>query len=145
MLSKSEYEFLRSNQYCDNESCQHYNQCDAGNIKTNSRAKGQVYCNCCGNRWVVTKGTMFFGLRTPIEKVVKVLLCLSRGMGLNNTCRQEQVTADSALEWIEKAAKHTNEFTTYMQQDMHLDQVQIDEFWSFIRKKRKILRMKTSS
>ena len=42
------------------------------------------------------------------------------------------------LEWIIKASKHTNEFTQYMQQEMHLDQVQIDEFWSFIRKKRKI-------
>ena len=88
---------------------------------------------------------MFFGLRTPIAKVVKVLLCLTRGMGVNNTCRQEQVTADSILVWIEKAAQHTNEFTAYMQQEMHLDQVQIDEFWSFIRKKRKILRMKRSN
>ena len=145
MLSKSEFETLRSSQYCDNESCLHYNEPQAGNIKINSRAKGQVYCNNCGNRWVLTKGTMFFGFRTPIEKVVKVLLCLSRGMGLRNTCRQEEVTADSALDWIDKAAKHTNEFTTYMQRDMHLDQVQIDEFWSFIRKKRKILQMKRSN
>ena len=142
MLSKTEFETLKSSQYCDNESCSHYNQVEAGNIKINSRPKGQVYCNCCGNRWVLTKGTMFFDLRTPIEKVVKVLLCLSRGMGLNNTCRQEAVTADSVLDWIDKAAKHANEFTIYMQRDMLLDQVQIDEFWSFIRKKRKILQMK---
>lgn len=145
MLSKSEFDTLKSSQYCDNESCSHYNKPDAGNIKINSRAKGQVYCNNCGNRWVLTKGTMFFGIRTPIEKVVKVLLCLSRGMGLRNTCRQEEVTADSALNWIDKAAKHTNEFTAYMQRDMHLDQVQIDEFWSFIRKKRKILQMKRNN
>ena len=32
--------------------------------------------------------------------------------------------------------KHVNEFTAYLQQEMHLEQVQIDEFWSFIRKKR---------
>ncbi len=66
-------------------------------------------------------------------------------MGLRNTCRQENVTADSALEWITKAAKHSNEFTGYMQQEMHLEQVQIDEFWSFIRKKRKRLQMKRKS
>jgi len=144
MLSKSEFDTLKLSQYCDNESCGCYNRTQAGNIKTNSRSKGQVYCNRCGNRWVLTKGTMFFGLRTPIEKVVKVLLCLSHGMGLNNTCRQESVTADTVLEWIEKAAQHANEFTVYMQQEMHLEQVQIDEFWSFIRKKRKILRMRRS-
>jgi len=142
MLSKEEFDLLKSSQYCDEASCGCYNQVNAGNIKINSRPKGQVYCNQCGNRWVLTKGTIFFDLRTPIDKVIKVLLCLSRGMGLNNTCRQEKVTADSALSWIEKAGKHSNEFTHYMQQEMHLEQVQIDEFWSFIRKKRKILQLK---
>ena len=70
------------------------------------------------------------------------MFSLARGMGLNNTCRQEDVTADSVLVWITRAAKHSNEFTIYMQQEMHLEQVQIDEFWSFIRKKRKTLQMK---
>jgi len=138
MLSKIEFDLLKSSQYCDNANCSCYNKAKQGNIKINSRSKGQVYCNLCGNRWVLTKGTMFFDLRTPIDKVVKVLLCLTRGMGLNNTCREEKVTADSVLSWITKAAQHSNEFTHYMQQEMHLEQVQIDEFWSFIRKKRKI-------
>lgn len=53
-------------------------------------------------------------------------------MGLN---RQEKVTTDSVLDWIEKAARHANEFTQYMQQGMHLEQVQTDEFCSFIRKR----------
>jgi len=142
MLNKEEFDLLKSSQYCDNPSCSCYNKVEAGNIKINSRAKGQVYCNICKNIWVLTKGTMFFDLRTPIDKVIQVLLCLVRGMGLNNTCRQEKVTADSVLAWIIKAARHSNEFTQYMQQEMHLDQVQIDEFWSFIRKKRKILQMR---
>ncbi len=138
MLSTEEFNLLRSRQYCDNSNCKLYNQVGVDNIRTNSRAKGQVYCNCCRNIWVLTKGTMFFGLRTPIDKVVKVLQCLAHGMGVNNTCRQENVTADSILEWITKASAHSNEFAKYMQEGMHLEQVQIDEFWSFILKKRKI-------
>jgi len=138
MLSKEEFDSLKSSQYCDNENCSCYNQPETDNIRINSRVKAQVYCNVCGNRWVLTKGTMFYGLRTPMDKVITVLLCLTRGMGVNNTCRQEKVTADSILSWIIKAAQHTNEFSQYMQQEMHLEQVQIDEFWSFIRKKRKI-------
>jgi len=142
MLSKTEFDSLKSSQYCDNLSCDCYNKAGEGNIKTNSRAKGQVYCNRCKNMWALTKGTMFFDLRTPIDKVIKVLQCLARGMGLNNTCRQENVTAGPVLDWIIKAAEHSNEFTLYMQQGMHLEQVQIDEFWSFIRKKRKTLQMR---
>lgn len=137
MLTKLEFNNLKLTQYCDNECCTTYNQVGLDNIKTQSRAKGQVYCNRCQNRWVLTKGTMLFGLRTPINKVVQVLLLLVRGMGLRNTCRQESVTADSVLFWLEKAATHVNDFTNYLQKDMHLEQVQIDEFWSFVLKKEK--------
>ncbi len=142
MLSKEEFNLLRSSQYCDNASCECYNKVGLGNIKTNSRSKGQVYCNLCRNIWVLTKGTMFFGLKTPIAKVINTLLLLVRGMGLRNSSRQSGITVDSILNWIEKAADHSNEFTIYMQQEMHIEQIQIDEFWSFIRKKRKILQMK---
>jgi hypothetical protein len=145
MLSKPEFDLLKSSQYCDNSSCKCFNKVGAGNIKINSRAKGQVYCNVCKTIWVITKGTVFFDLRTPINKVIKVLQCLARGMGLNNTCRQENVSAETTLSWIIKAANHSNEFTQYMQQEMHLEQVQIDEFWSFILKKRRTLQMKSES
>lgn len=142
MLNKEDFDLLKSRQYCDNPTCSCYNQVGSNNIRINSRPKGQIYCNICQNRWVLTKGTMFFDLRTPIDKVIDTLLLLVRGMGLNNTCRQSGITADTVLSWIKKAGKHCDEFTQYMQQEMHLEQVQIDEFWSFIRKKRKILQMK---
>lgn len=145
MLRKEDFDLLKSRQYCDNSDCSCFNKIDADNIRINSSSKGQVYCKICKNLWVLTKGTMFFDLRPPITKVLDTLLLLVRGMGLNNTCRQAAVTADSVLDWIEKAAKHSNEFTDYMQQEMHLEQVQIDEFWSFIRKKRKTLQIKRNA
>ena len=143
MLSKEDFKLLKSKQFCDNASCSSYHQLDADNIRTNSSSKGQVYCKICKNMWVLTKGTMFYGLKTPMEKIINVLLLLVRGMGLRNTCRQEKVTTDSAVSWVERAAIHSNEFTEYMQNQMHIEQVQIDEFWSFIRKKRKSLQMQS--
>ena len=145
MLSKEEFILLRNRQFCDNECCNHYNKIGLGNIKTNSRKKGQVYCNLCLNMWVLTKGTMFFGLKTPIDKVINTLLLLVRGMGLRNSSRQSGITTDTILEWVEKAAKHSKEFSTYMQTEMSLEQVQIDEFWSYIRKKTKALQEKRNS
>ena len=44
MLSKENFDLLKSSQYCDNPSCSSYNKVVAGNIGINSRAKGQVYC-----------------------------------------------------------------------------------------------------
>jgi len=86
----------------------------------------------------VTKGTIFYWLKTPLEVVVSTLMLLVGGMGFNETCRQKGVTADSVLSWIEKAGNHAEEFTDFMTQNMELDRVQIDEFWSFIQKKKKI-------
>ena len=138
MLNDQEFALLKSHQYCDNADCPCYNQAQANNIRTHSRSKGQVYCNICKNMWVLTKGTMFFNLRTPIDKVVNTLLCVARGMGVNNTCEQCDVSADTLLDWQQRAAEHVNEFSLYMQQEMNLEQAQIDEFWSFIRKKKAI-------
>ena len=49
------------------------------------------------------------------------------------------VTADSVLDWIIKVAGHVDEVNVYLKQDMDLTQCQIDEFWSFILKKRSSL------
>lgn len=81
---------------------------------------------------------MFFGLRTPVDKIVRVLGLLASGMGQNAVCRQEDVTGDSVRVWIVRASEQVLAFTEYMQRDMKLEQVQIDEFWSFIRKKKRI-------
>jgi len=138
--SITDFDLLKSHQFCDNPDCPFYQQTEAGNIKIHCRQKGQVYCNCCKSRpFVVTKGTIFYWTKTPLEKVVSVLSLAARGMGVNNICAQEGVTADSINAWIIKAADHVEEFTTFMQQDMNLDQVQIDEFWSFIQKKKENL------
>lgn len=81
---------------------------------------------------------MFFGLRTPMDKIARVLGLLASGMGVNAVCRENDVVADSLRDWILLAARHVKEFSAYLEQDMHLEQVQIDEFWSFVRKKTEI-------
>ncbi|MFN0200556.1 MAG: hypothetical protein ACKVTZ_03505 [Bacteroidia bacterium] len=136
-MQKEEFELFKSQQYCDNENCSHYGQVGAGNLRTHSTKSGQVKCNKCESKpFSVRKGTMFFDLRTPIDKIIMVLSLLSSGMGVNALCREQDVTADSLRSWIILAATHVDAFSAYMQQNMHLEQVQIDEFWSFIRKKR---------
>lgn len=70
-----------------------------------------------------------------MDKIARVLGLLASGMGVNAVCRENDVTADSLRDWLLLAAHHVNEFSAYLEHDMHLEQVQIDEFWSFVRKK----------
>jgi hypothetical protein len=132
-------------QFCDNPACECYGQIGGNNIKINSRQYGQVYCNKCGNLWVITKNTFFYSLKKPVDIVLNTLKLLSEGMGLRAVCRSMNVTADAVLDWVVKAADHVNEVSAYMKSEMHLTQCQIDEFWSFILKKREILEQKRLS
>ena len=136
-MTTEEFEYFRQHQYCDNQACSYHGQTGAGNLKIKSLAKGRVYCIGCKIPFSVRKGTMFFGLRTNMDKIARVLGLLASGMGVNAVCRENDVTADSLREWILLASRHVNAFSLFLEQDMHLEQVQIDEFWSFIRKKKK--------
>jgi hypothetical protein len=139
LLTDEDFSLFRTSQYCDNSSCRCYGRVGLGNICIKSRKNGQVYCNSCDAAgFSVRRGTMFFGLRTPMAKIIKTLTLLSEGIGVNAVCRTEDVTADSLRKWLVLASEQVTSFTTYMQHNMHFEQVQIDEFWSFVRKKREL-------
>jgi IS1 family transposase len=57
MLSKEDFNLLKSKQFCDNKNCSCYNQLDVNNIRIHNSSKGQVYCNVCKNRWVLGRSS----------------------------------------------------------------------------------------
>jgi hypothetical protein len=87
---------------------------------------------------VITKGTFFYNLKAPISLILEILKLLSEGMGLRAVSRSKGVTTDAISTWVIKAANHVKEITIYLERDMHLTQCQIDEFWSYISKKKRI-------
>jgi hypothetical protein len=125
-------------QFCDNLDCPAYGKIGANNIRTHSRLHHQVYCNVCKQIWVITKNTFFYNLKAPAPLILEVLKLLSEGMGLRAACRTKGVTPDAARAWVLKAAAHVTEVTVYLEREMHLTQCQIDEFWSYIFKKKGI-------
>ena len=135
---KIDFDKYRALQYCENEDCTYHNQIGSGNICILSRKNNQVYCNGCKSRWVLTKGTFFYDLRHPISLIMSVLKDLSEGKGQRAIQRTLGVSLITQRQWIAKAAEHVSVISDYLEQDMHLDRIQIDEFWSFILKKREV-------
>ncbi|MEY4926503.1 MAG: hypothetical protein RI894_939 [Bacteroidota bacterium] len=139
-MEKADFFRFKSHQYCDNPACSSCHIVDGGNLTTHSIIQGQVRCTVCkGKPFSVRKGTMFFDLRTPMAKIVRCLTYLASGTGMNAVCRNEGVDGQSLRSWIVLASEQVTAFTTYMQQDMALGEVQIDEFWSYIKKKKENL------
>ena len=131
-----DFDKIKSLQYCDNSNCTGHNQIGLNNICTLSKAHNQVYCNLCNNRWVLTKDTFFYHLRTPPEKIIRILLEISEGKSNRAIERTHGVSRITQRKWIIKAANHLNEINTYITANMELTRLQVDEFWSFILKKK---------
>ena len=100
----------------------------------------QMYrCNVCGKPFSETAGTPLFGLKTPLETVCIALQELAEGLGIRAVARIHSVKPDTVLEWLKKAGQHCEMLSQYMMQDLNVTQVQLDELWTFVRKKERML------
>lgn len=136
-----DFDKYKEYQFCTNKKCRSFEK-QGNNIGIKSRKNRQVYCKTCKSSWVITKDTFFYHLKTPVKEVLEALKLLSEGMGVNAIQRTKGVSPETIQDWIIKASKHVNEVSSYLKREMSLTQCQIDEFWSFIRKKNQRLQKK---
>ncbi len=77
-----------------------------------------------------------YGLHTPAAEVAKALLIVMRRGSLRAAEELTGHTYETIGEWLRRASEHAEALTAILTQDLHLSTVEIDEFWSFVRKKR---------
>jgi len=58
---------------------------------------------------------------------------------VRSVARIHRVKPDAVLEWLRKAGQHCEQLSNYMMQELELSQVQLDELWTFVRKKERKL------
>lgn len=135
---------------CPNEKCLAYGRLGddplhdivgCGTYTTTHGEVRQMYrCNVCGKPFSETAGTPFFGLKTPLKTVCTALQELAEGLGIRAVARIHGVKPDTVLEWLKKAGQHCGMLSEYMMQDLSVTQVQLDELWTFVRKKERMLK-----
>ena len=112
----------------------------AGTYDIKSGNQHQMYrCKWCGERFSETRGTVFFGLKTPQETVYRALHCLCENMGIRATARVFGVKPDTILLWLRRAGEHCEKVSAYLMRNLHVEQAQLDELWTFVFKKNKTL------
>lgn len=128
--------------FCLNENCSDYRKVGNGNIRLKERyGKNEtalLVCKTCKKCFSETRGTPFFRLHTPKEKVLQALAMLVEKGSIRGTARAMGIDKDTVCAWLKKAGEHCEEVTEYLFQDLKLTQVQIDELWTFVKKKTKI-------
>ena len=107
------------------------------------RGKPRYHCRSCKTYFGDTQGTPMYGLKTPAAEVAQALLIVMRRGSLRAA---EEITGhkyETISVWLKRAAAHAEALTQVLASDLHLSQVEIDEFWSFVQKKRAQLPSRT--
>jgi hypothetical protein len=76
-----------------------------------------------------------YGLKTPAAEVVQALLIVMRRGSLRAAEEITRHKYETISTWLKRAAIHAAAITQVLATDLHLSQVEIDEFWSFVQKK----------
>jgi len=80
-----------------------------------------------------------YRLRTPPAEVAHALLIVMRRGSLSAA---EEITGhkyETIGRWLRAAAEHAEAITQVLVHDLHLSQVEVDAFWSFVKKSVKML------
>ena len=128
-------------QPCPNPDCTYYRLMHRGNIRAISTYLTQcgkrriLLCNACDTTFSETRDTVFFDLRTPEDKVMMAFKMLLVKVGLTDIGFVLGVTEATVLMWLERAARKAHEMNAHLLRELPVTQVQLDEMWSFIKRK----------
>jgi IS1 family transposase/transposase-like protein len=128
-------------QPCPNPDCAYAQMINRGNIRaistylTQSGKRRIFQCTKCGTPFSETRDTVFFDLKTPEEKVMMALKMLLVKVDLAGISFVLGVTEETVLAWLQRAAHKAEEINVHLLRDLAVTQVQLDEMWSFIKRK----------
>jgi transposase-like protein len=116
---------------CPNPSCAAPHVVRNGSIKGRQR----YHCRGCDAWFGETAGTPLYRLRTPPAEIARALLAVLRRGSLRAAEEQTGHKYETIGHWLHLAAAHAEAVTDVLARDLHLSTVEVDEFWSFVKRK----------
>lgn len=129
--------------YCPNEKCKDHGLRGHGNIAFRAKygkdkSRDLLYCRTCGRRFAASRASALFGLHLPPEKIQQIIHHAAEGVGVRATARLLSMDKDTVNRVILRAGEHCTRVLSDLLKSLHLTEAQLDELWTFV-KKRKIL------
>ncbi|MCI0354483.1 MAG: hypothetical protein L0099_05500 [Acidobacteria bacterium] len=126
---------------CPNPDCPTYGQRGAGNLRLHgwsgrSRRLRCLRCARCRRDFSERANTPLFGLRTSEAQLVAIAQHLAEGTGVRATARLCQVSLNTVLRFTKRFGTHAELFHDQQVRGVQPKQIQPDEAWSFVGKKR---------
>jgi transposase-like protein len=115
--------------FCPNIDCPARGQVCQGNIGSHSQKEKRCFCKECGKSFTVTKGTLFYRLRTDPKTVMCVIVLLANGCPLQAVVKAFGFDERTVKSWWLRAGAHCAAVHNHLigQSRLDLQQVQADE------------------
>jgi transposase-like protein len=98
-----------------------------------------LHCVTCGTDFSERSNTPLFGLRTTEDKLVAIAEHLADGCGARATARLCKVSRNTVLRFTQRFGNHAERFHDQRVRHVEPKQIQPDEAWAFVGKKRQTL------
>lgn len=125
---------------CPNPGCGMTGKAEEGNIICNGtyRTKQGILrrrfiCKKCGVSFSSKAGTIFYGLRSPEEKIMTALKLLVEGMSLTGVAGIMNVKFDTVRRWLKVAAEQRGKIDALFIEKLKVSQSDLDALWAYIR------------
>ncbi len=117
----------------DNPPCPH---CGAAHVVRNGSKGGRPrwVCRNCHRSFGPTFGTPMYGLRTPVTEVARALRLMMRRASFNAAEEVIGHKYETIERWLRSAAQHALAITEALVRDLPLTAVEVDAFWSYVKK-----------
>src|SRR5436309_713202 len=118
-----------SKQFCPNEACSARGQKEQGNIIIHDRKRQRYRCKVCKHTFSARRGTMFEGLRKPMDLIVIVVTLLTYGCPVQAIVQAFELDERTVADWRDRAGAHCQKVHKEIVEQGRLDlmHVQADE------------------
>src|SRR5438128_8526762 len=89
----------------------------------------------CQGTYTARQGTAYCGVRAEEANDLIAMRALAEGNSLRGTGRIVDVDKDTICGWLDRAGRHCRAVTAWLFDTLHITECQVDELWSFVRKK----------
>lgn len=126
---------------CPNEKCRCYNKIGLRNIiqfGTQQNGTKRYRCKDCGRTFARTINTPFFRKHFEKKEIIQICKMFSEKTSFRAIARITEHHLDTIRAIATAIAKHCKKFNEYFIKELKLTPIEVDEMWSFVKKKKKI-------
>ena len=124
---------------CPNPDCRLHKKEGKNIIKKGVQKNGtqRYQCTCCKKTFAETKDTPFFRKHLKKEEIIRICKLFSERISFRGIARATNHHLDTIRDLATSIAKYCKDFNNYFIKDLGLDQIEVDEMWSFVKKNKK--------